>query len=331
MALRGYIAKRLLYSFITLLAVMSVNFAIFNLMPGDPMQMYAENLERVHITQEELDRIKATFGLDIPMHERFVLYLKNSFTWNLGKSRETGAPISEEIVSRLGNTLVLMGLAVIIAISIGTLLGTFIAYKRGTRIDTGGVTGALVLGSLPVFWIGILILWFFAVSLKWFPIGGDAPMSWAGGNVPTNPLEYIGGRLYCLVLPVMTLVIFTADNWTLLTRACILQTITEDYVITARAKGLKERKVLLKHVLKPASLPLVTAMALTFAGLFTGALITETVFSYEGMGRYVLMAIRMTDLPILYAMFYISALLVIVANIMVDLLYGLIDPRVKVG
>jgi len=331
MALKGYIVKRIIYSFMTLFAVMSVNFAIFNLMPGDPMALYASNLERTHITDEELALIRATFGLDIPMQERYLLYIKNSLSWNFGRARETGIPIVQEVLNRLGNTLILMGTSAAISISLGTLIGTFIAYKRGTKIDTGAVTGALVLGSLPVFWIGLLILWFFAVSLKWFPLGGDSPMWWAGGKIPTNPFEYIAGRILCLVLPVMTLVVFAVDGWTLLTRACVLQTITEDYVITARAKGLKETKVLLKHVLKPASLPLVTAMALTFAGLFSGALITETVFSYEGMGRYIISAIASTDLPILYSIFYISAVLVIVANFMVDLVYGLIDPRIKVG
>jgi len=294
------------------------------------MAQYTQGLE-LKLGEEDIQRIRELFGLDVPMHERYLLYIKNMATWNFGRTRETGIPITEEVSLRLGNTLFLMGTAAVISISIGTLFGTFLAYKRGTIIDTGGVTGALVLGALPVFWIGLLILWFFAVNLRLFPVGGAYPKWWAGGFTPTNPLVYIAGRLWCIVLPVMTLVVFTADGWTLLTRACVLQTITEDYVVTARAKGLKERKVLLKHVLKPASLPLVTSMALTFAGLFSGALITETVFSYEGMGKWILQGIYNTDLPILYTFFYISALLVIIANFLVDLVYGLIDPRIKVG
>ena len=330
MGLRSYVARRVFYSLIVLFCIMSVNFAIFSLMPGDPMAQYTQGLE-LKLTKEDIQKIRELFGLDVPMHERYLLYIKNMLTWNFGKTRETGEPIAKEITWRLENTLMLMGISAILSITIGTLLGTLLAYKRGTALDTGGVTGALVLGALPIFWIGLLILWFFAVHLQWFPVGGTMPKWWAGGFTPTNPLEYIAGRLYCLVLPAITLIIFTADNWALLTRACVLQTITEDYVVTARAKGLTERKVLLKHVLKPASLPLVTAMALTFAGLFTGAIITETVFSYEGMGRYIWHAISFTDLPILYAIFYISALLVIIANFVIDLAYGLIDPRIKVG
>jgi peptide/nickel transport system permease protein len=328
MGLKGYIAKRTAYSFIVLFGVMTANFVIFSLMPGDPMAQYTQSLE-LKLTRNEIKQIRELFGLDMPLHERYILYIKNMLTWNFGKTRETGIPIAEEMTKRLENSLILMTTAAVLSISIGTLLGTLLAYKRGTSLDTAGVTGALVLGSLPVFFIGILILWFFAVQMKWFPI--TAVPRWPGGIPPTNPLEIIAARLYCITMPVLALIIFSADGWALLTRACVLQTITEDYVVTARAKGLKERQVLLKHVLKPASLPLVTAMAMTFAGLFSGAIITETVFSYEGMGRWILHAISNTDLPILYVIFYISALLIIIANFMVDLVYGLIDPRIKVG
>jgi len=328
LGLKAYIARRTVYCFVVLFAVMSVNFVIFSMMPGDPMAQYTQSLE-LKLTKKEIQAIRQLYGLDIPPHERYLLYIKNMFTWNFGKTRETGIPIAEEMTGRLQNSLMLMSIAAALSISIGTLFGTFLAYKRGTIFDTAGVTGALVLGALPIFFIGILVLWFFAVELKLFPI--TAIPRWPGGIPPVNPLEIIAARLFCLTLPVITLIIFSADGWTLLTRACVLQTITEDYVVTARAKGLKERKILLKHVLKPASLPLVTAMALTFAGLFSGAIITETVFSYEGMGRWIIHAIANTDLPILYVIFYISALLVILANFMVDLVYGLIDPRIKVG
>ena len=330
MGLKAYMSKRIIYSFITIFALMSMNFVIFSLMPGDPMAQYLESVE-IRLTEADVKHIRELFGLDVPIQERYLLYIKNMATWNLGKTRETGIPIVDEISLRLGNTLFLMGTAAFLSIAVGTLLGTYLAYKRGSAADTAGVTGALVLGSLPVFWIGLLILWFFAVNLKLFPVGGSLPKAWAGGFTPTNPLLYIQGRLWCIALPVITLFIFNVDGWSLLTRACVLQTITEDYVVTARAKGLKERKVLLKHVLKPASLPLVTAVALTMTGLFGGALITESVFSYEGMGRWILLGINNTDLPILYVFFYISGLLIVIANFLADLVYGFIDPRIKVG
>lgn len=330
MGLKTYIVKRTIYSFIVLFLLMTTNFIIFNLMPGDPLAQYTQNLEG-RVTPDQIRELRKLYGLDLAMHERYLHYLVNTLRFEFGRSRETRIPIVEEIAARLGNTIILMGTSLVFAITIGTLIGTLLASRRGGKIDTIGTTSVLILGSLPVFWIGLLILTFFAVQLKWFPIGGSQPMEWAVTGIPTDPLEYIKGRLWCLVLPALTLFIFTVDGWALLTRQCILQVITEDYVITARAKGLKERTVLLKHVLKPASLPLVTAMALSFAGIFSGAIITETVFSYEGMGRYAMRIISTTDLPGLYAFFYISGLLVIVANFLVDLIYGFIDPRIKVG
>lgn len=330
MGLKTYIVKRTIYSFIVLFLLMTTNFVIFNLMPGDPIAQWTQSLE-LKMPKEDIEKIKEFYGLHLSMYERYLLYLKNTLVFNFGRSRETLIPIAEEIMSRLANTIILMGTSLIFAITIGTLFGTLLASRRGGKIDTIGTTSVLVLGALPVFWIGLLLLTFFAIQLRWFPVAGSQPQEWAITGIPTNPIEYIKGRLWCLTLPALTLFIFTVDGWTLLTRQCILQVITEDYVVTARAKGLKERTVLLKHVLKPASLPLVTAMALSFAGIFGGAIITETVFSYEGMGRYAIRIINQTDLPGLYAFFYISGLLVIIANFLVDIIYGFIDPRIKVG
>jgi len=330
MGLRQYILKRIMYSVILLFAFLTVNFGIFHAMPGDPLQKYAESVE-AKMTEQEYMELRKYFGLDQSLQERYVLYIKNTLTFNFGKSRETGISVVESISERLGNTLLLMGLAAFLSISVGTLLGTLLAYKRGSRLETGVVTSALTLSALPVFWIGWLILYFFAVQLGWFQVGGTYPKWWAGGNMPTNPLMYIGGRLWAITLPILTLFIFNFDGWMLLTRACVLGTITDDYVVTARAKGLKERTVLLKHVLKPASLPLITAVALTFAFLWNGAIITETLFAYNGMGMWIWAAIYSKDIPAMYVIFFISGLLVIIANFAVDLVYGLIDPRIKVG
>lgn len=329
MGLRGYIAKRMVYSVILLLGVMTVNFIIFNMMPGDPLLNYILQLEG-RITREEILTLKKVYGLDKSLMERYVLYMTNTLSWNLGRSRETKIPIGTEILDRMGNTLLLTGTAAFFSILGGTLLGTFLGYKRGTKGETVTVTTVMTVSGLPVFWIGWIILYFFSIQLGWFQISGTYPYSWIG-NWPTNPFQYVAGRLYCLTLPVLTLFILNIDSWTLLTRACIIESITEDYVVTARAKGLKENKVLLKHVLKPASLPLITMTALVMAGLWGGAIITETLFGYEGMGRWIWRAITQTDLPALYAVFFISGMLIIIANFMVDLVYGLVDPRVKVG
>jgi peptide/nickel transport system permease protein len=223
-----------------------------------------------------------------------------------------------------------MGIAELGAMLVGILLGVIAAYKRGSSLDTFLITTSLATYSVPVFWIGWLVLSAFALNLGWFPVGGIVPQSWAF-NPPNSMLEYISGRLYMLTLPAFTLFIFLFGGWILLTRATVLETITEDYVTTARAKGLPERTVLFKHVLKNASLPLITSAALTFGFLISGAIITETVFSYGGMGLMIWAAIATTDVPVMQAFFFVIALLVVVANFVADMLYGVIDPRIKYG
>jgi len=213
---------------------------------------------------------------------------------------------------------------------VGILLGVIVAYRRGGSWDTGVVTASLATYSLPVFWIGWLLLSFFSVQLKWFPVGGVVPREWAL-NPPTNIFEIIAGRLYMIILPSLTLFIFLIGGWIFLTRATVLETITEDYVSAARAKGLAERTILFKHVLKNAALPIITSIALTFGFLISGAIITEAVFSYGGMGMLVWRSISQIDVPVIQAFFFVMALLIVVANFVADLLYGVVDPRIKYG
>ncbi len=252
-------------------------------------------------------------------------------TFNFGRDVISGDPVFDTMKTPLLNTLLLMGSAEILCIIVGILLGVIAAYKRGGVLDTTLTTGSLVTYSVPIFFVGWIIILFFAVQLNWFPAGGTSPIEW-GRNPPTNILQVVAGRLTYIFLPALTLFLFIVGGWILLTRACVLETISEDYVLTARAKGLKERTILYKHILKNASLPIITSVALAFAFLISGAIITETLFSYNGMGLLTWQAIYpIPNLPLLQAIFYISALLVIIANFIADLLYGVIDPRVRYG
>lgn len=330
MGLKSYIARRVVYMVLLVFLVASVNFVLFNLMPATTLSKYVTNLTGVGMTAERFEEIKAMYGFDRPLHERYFLYVRNMITWNFGYSYETRDYVQNDIMRALPNTLILMGIAELGAMTVGILLGVIAAYKRGGVLDTALITTSLATYSIPVFWIGWLMLSFFAVELGWFPVGGIEPLEWAI-NPPTSILAIIAGRLYMIVLPATTLFIFLFGGWILLTRATVLETITEDYVTTARAKGLPERTVLFKHVLKNASLPLITSAALTFGFLISGAIITETVFSYAGMGRMVWQAIGRTDVPVMQAFFYVIALLVIVANFVADMVYGVIDPRIKYG
>ena len=311
--------------------VATANFILFNLMPEETLYKYVvKAIEGGLWTQERLDALMQTFGFDRPLLERYFIYLGNMLTWNFGFSYESRGSVRDEIIMALPNTLLLMSMSLSGAMVVGILLGVIAACKRGGTIDTALVTTSLLTYSIPVFWIGWLILSFFAIQLGWFEVGRVTPSAWAF-NPPTSIIEYVAGRLYMLVLPSLTLFLFVFGGWILLTRATVLETITEDYVTTARAKGLPERTVLFKHVLKNASLPLITSVALTFGFLISGAIITETVFSYGGMGMMIWRAIITVDIPVMQAFFFIMAQLVIISNFVADLLYGIIDPRIKYG
>jgi len=331
LGLKGYIARRIIYTLILIWAIITVNFLIFNALPGSPIEAYIASLKGSR--PEAFRRLAEHFGLNKSLHEKYLITLKNLITFDFGYSDNFGAPIIDVITrERLPNTLILMGTAEVITILIGMLLGVIVAYKRGGVLDTTIVTGSLLTYSVPIFFIAWLLITFFCLYLHWLPTSFAYPVTWIR-NPPSNIIEIISGRIYHLILPTITLVIFSVGGWILLTRACILETITEDYVITARAKGLKERTVLYKHVLKNASLPIITNVALAFAGMVGGATITETLFNYKGMGRLIYDAIFLTgggsDIPLLGAIFYILALCVVVANFLADLIYGVIDPRIK--
>jgi peptide/nickel transport system permease protein len=333
MALKEYILKRLVYSVILIFAALTVNFLIFAMMPGDPLRQYMARVE-IHTNEEQYEMMREQLGLNKPLHLRYTDYLVRMLTWNFGNGMiGGGAPVAEQIMNRLPNTLILMGSAAVLSMIAGIFIGVLVAYKRGGLFDTLTVTGSLITYSVPIFFIGWLMIFFLGVQLHWFPLGSIAPRTW-GRTPPANAIEFLIGRISHLVLPTITLFLFSVGGWILLSRACVLETITEDYVITARAKGLKERTVLYKHVLKNASLPLITSVAISFGFLISGAIITETLFDYNGMGLLIWDAIRggaAPDLPVLQAIFYIIALAVIVANFIADLLYGVIDPRIKYG
>lgn len=328
LGLKHYVIKRIVISLILIWAVATVNFIIFNMMPGTSLARYVAKLS-VGGGQEQIEKLRETFGLTKPLHDRYMIYIVNMFTWNFGYSFEVG-DVTKAIARALPNTLLLMGVAEFAAVIFGILLGVIAAYKRGTWIDSTVVIGSLLTYSVPVFWLGWIVLNIFAMQLGWFQGGGLAPWDW-GLHPPENFVIYIAGRLWCIVLPALTLFIFLVGGWILLTRATMLEAITEDYVVTAQAKGLKTRTILFKHVLKNASLPLVTSVALTLGFLITGAIITETVFSYGGMGSLTIDAIATTDVPILQTVFFITGVLVIIFNFLADLIYGIIDPRIKYG
>ena len=328
MGLRAYILKRILYTFVLVYFVITINFFIFILMPGDPVLILASQMKLKK--PEMIEAVKEAFGLDQPLHVRYIKYVANMLTGQFGYSYVTRRPVVEEIGIRLQNTLVLCIPPEIFSVIIGTILGVIAVDRRGKLIDSVSVVFSLITYSLPVYWMGMQFILVFAYQLHWFPPSHTIPDYWRY-MPPKTIWEDWGTRLHHLVLPWTTLFLWSYGGYLLLTRASMLECITEDYVVTARAKGLKERTVLFKHALKNASLPIITEAAIWFGFMLAGAIITEQVFVYPGLGWWIWQAIERRDYPALQAIFYIIAICVIAANFIADLLYGVVDPRVKYG
>jgi peptide/nickel transport system permease protein len=357
MGFRGYLVRRITVAFIMLFVVMGLNYAIFFLMPGDPTALFVNPRGATQESKELLiARLRAQWGLDKPPEIRFLLYIKNMLTWDFGRSIITGESVQTEMGQRLFYTLELMGGSTVLSMVIGIALGVLVAQKRGGKFDSTMVTASLITYSLPVFWMGLVLILIFTMDLHWFPHANAMPYEWiqagrmpipytfasvqAGsqwsGNMilnvnPTGFIDLISGYLLHLTLPLTTLTLFQYGGYVLLTRATMVEALTEDYVVTARAKGVQEQNVIFRHALKNASLPLITSAALAFGFMLSGAIITEGVFSWPGLGRWIFSAISLNDYTVLQAVFYVIAVCVIVANIVADILYGIVDPRIKYG
>jgi peptide/nickel transport system permease protein len=330
MTLRGYIARRVFYTIILVIFVIITNWIIFEAMPG--VQGAISALQgNPKSTSTQYQFYYDQFGLNKPPLERFLDYFWRMLTFNFGNSYQTGHPVLDDIVKtgKLNNTLLLLGLSTALSVSIGIFLGVIAAYRRGGALDSFWVSASLTTFSLPTFWMGISFILIFSITLGWFPTGGVVPFEWSLPGATPPFLNQIYTRIQYMFLPVLTLTLFSYGGFLLLTRATMLEALNEDYIVTARAKGLKERNVLFHHALKNASLPIVTASALAFGSILAGAIITETVFNWDGLGRWLFIAIGWKDFPVLQAMFYILALSTILANFISDLVYGMIDPRIK--
>jgi peptide/nickel transport system permease protein len=333
MSLRSFLLKRFAYTIVLVFFVIVLNWIIFEAMPGLQGTFYTVlgNPNR-GLNTVEYNKLVQDYGLNQPPLVRFVDYVKAMLTFNFGYSYNSGQPVAFEMINtgRLWNTIELIGTSTILSIVIGILLGIVAARKRGSAFDSVSVSSSLVAFSLPTFWLGFIFIIIFAEGLGWFPAGLIQPNSWAiGGQMPTNILVVALVRLQHLFLPALVLTLITYGGFLLLTRATMLEALTEDYITTARAKGLPERRVLLHHAFKNASLPIITASALSFGGLLGGAIITETVFNWAGLGKWLYDAIQFKDYPVMQGMFFILALSVIIANFLSDIIYGMVDPRIK--
>lgn len=335
MGLRSYIAKRLIYTAFLIFFVLTINFAIFEILPGSPIDLFLGGPR----PPPDWKRLMHLWGLDQPWHIRYLIYLRNMLTLNFGETNPitNSQPVAAYIMPYLPNTLILMGLSTVLSIAIGVVLGVIAAYKRGGAFDSGSVITSLITFSLPTFWTGLVLISVFSGILPAGRMMDDNMPVWNsiwmfGTQISFPTLVELQSRVIHLILPVTVLTLFQYGNYLLLTRATMLETLTEDYILTAKAKGLKEKTIIFKHALKNASLPIITSSALALGFLISGAMITETVFSYPGIGWLTINSLMVSmNYPVLHAIFYVTALTVIAANFISDLLYGVIDPRIKFG
>lgn len=324
MSLKKYVAKRALQGAITVLMAITLNFVLFRIMPGDPTRAVVGD-PRIQ-TETRLALIEK-FGLDRPILEQFFLYLYNLFRGELGVSFVLkGRSVLEIILGRkMINTVILMGSSMFLAFGLGIIFGVIAAWKRGTKSDISAIVISLATYSMPVFWFGMLLLLLLSYYINVFPIAGTI----TPGRVYANFLEYAADYLHHLIAPMITLAVSFFGGYFLFMRDTILDVFTEDYMLTARAKGLSDRKILFKHAMRNALLPMVSLMGVHLTFLISGATMTETVFSWDGLGRLIYDSVRNSDYPVLQGIFLFMAILVVIASICADITCAYLDPRIK--
>jgi peptide/nickel transport system permease protein len=318
-----YLARRLLLLVPVVLGAALIAFALLLLIPGDP----AIALLGQEVSGPELARFRHLLGLDRPVPVQFGLYLWRLAHGDLGSSITLHAPVLQLITSTLPATLELAIASLLLSIGAGIPLGLLAARRRGGLLDTGTMVVAQLGVSMPVFWLGVLLILLFAVQLDWLPSFGRGPALVAA--VGSGDAAGILDSLRHLILPAFTLAFFNLALLTRLTRWAVLEVLEEDYVRTARAKGQTERVVMYRHALRNALLPILTIIGLQFGNALGGAVVTETIYGWPGMGRLVVQAIGQRDFPVVQGAVLVLALLFSVVNVAVDLAYGLADPRIR--
>jgi peptide/nickel transport system permease protein len=315
--------RRLTWAVGLVLAVLAINFTLIHAAPGDPAQVIAGEMGGGDLAV--IASIKKAYGLDRPLPEQFITYIGKSLHGDLGQSYLYNRPVIDMIADRVGPTILLVLTALVGAIVFGTLLGVF-ASRKPDSLASGAVTVLSLVGyAMPVFWTGILLVILFGKVWPIMPISGMRNVRLMGGG-----WESVLDVAHHLVLPALTLGIIYLAQYSRLARASMLEILGSDYIRTARAKGLSEWVVIFKHALRNALMPLVTVAGLQFGNLISGAVLVETVFSWPGLGTLALDAILGRDYPVLLGVLTFSAILVIVANLLTDLSYRWIDPRLRV-
>jgi len=319
-----YLARRLVQAFVTIAAIVLLNFVLFRLMPGSPDRILFRN---PNLTPEAVAAIRIRWGLDKPLFpDQFVDFVSSTVQGDLGYSfKFRGLPVTEVIADRIGPTVLLVGLGELISAIVGIGLGAYAGWRRGGLADRIGSTISLILYSMPYFVIGMPLIIIFAAGLRWFPTSGMQTVGGSGGSF----LDYVTNIGSHLVLPLATVALGLIGQYSILMRSAIIETRNEDYITTARAKGLPDSRIMWRHAFRNAVLPMVTLVAINLGYVVAGAITAEIVFSWPGLGTLTITALDARDYPVLQGIFLLLAVSIVVANLVADILYGFLDPRVR--
>ena len=310
----AYTIRRLLLTLPVMLVVAIFVYGLLDLAPGDPAVFLAGD----DATLEDIARIRMTLGLDQPFYQRFAMWLGRVLQGDLGVSLFTGVSVTEMIVQRMAPTFTLMFMTLCVSIFIAIPLGALAAWRHNRAYDRGVMILAVLSFSIPTFVVGYILAWGLGIELRWLPVQGYAPYS-----------QGIWASIRTLILPTLALSSVYIALITRITRATLLETMSQDYVRTARAKGVGNKSILFKHALKNSAIPIVTVIGSGVALLISGAVVTETVFSIPGLGRLTVDAILRKDYPIIQGVILLFSFMYVLVNLLIDLLYRVFDPRIK--
>lgn len=314
-----YIIRRLLIAIPTLLIISFVLFAVLSLAPGDPLAQFAANPE---VPQEVRERIAKSLGLDRPWYERYPKWLLAMAQGDFGFSYASRVPVNDLITQRIPQTFKIIGIAYILSVIIAIPVGVFVAVRPHNPLSIGATTLAFIGFSMPTFFTGLLFIIVFSVNLGWFPMIYDTTLK-------VTDINSLWAQIKQSIMPIAVLCLFQIGTMTRFVRASMLDNLQMDYARTARAKGLTERIVIMRHVLRNSLIPVVTLLAIGLPTIFTGAIVTEQIFRIQGVGELLISSLQRKDIPVTMAITFIAAVLIVLFNTFADVVYGLLDPRIK--
>lgn len=315
----AFLIKRLSQVLVVLCMMSFVIYGLMGLMPGDPIDLMIN--ANPNLNSDDAARLKALYGLNIPFLERYLNWVSAAIGGDLGYSRVYSKPVLEILIPRLGNTTLLLGVSLILSLLVAVPIGIYAALRPYSKVDYTVNLFCFASMSLPSFWLALIFILLFSVTLDWLPAAG---METVGTQSMFNRIQY-------MILPVLILTIHSTGGFTRFVRASLQQTLRADYIRTARAKGLNETRVIINHALRNAMIPLVTIVALSFGGLFSGTLVIETMFSWRGMGKTIYDAILGNDYNLALAGLLLATGFTLIGNFFADILYAWLDPRISLG